>query len=262
MKIRLLQAMKNKIALILTRTLSLSVYFIFAHYTLSAQEVSDKLLYNKALRETENQYNHLLKENLRLYNGNEFVPPAGFGQKLIGFPYFLSDQYLPGSVFYDGKLYNNINLKYELPEDRLIVITPSTNSPIVLHSEKIVFFTIAGHEFFSIPKEKAAIMKTVKHYYERIYNGNEICWVLRDKTLKLSSSAEEQSASFIEHDQYFLEKNNLIYPANSKNELLSAILSSSGDLRKFIRQNNLKFNETIESSIISVLQYIDQVKNN
>jgi hypothetical protein len=58
-----------------------------------------------------------------------------------------------------------------------------------------------------------------------------------------------------------LEKGSAFYTVGSKKELLNALSDRKAELKKFIRQNKLKFKNETESSLIKAIQYYDQTKN-
>ena len=236
------------------------ICFLICHVAFSQSE-ADSALYNQSLKNVNAFYKNEIKENLHLYAGNEYVKPSALGQKVNGFPYFLSDSLLEGSIYYDGSFYNGVSIHYQIFNEKLIVNVPFYNTLIELHNEKIKFFFIGHHEFLKIPPDAASALHTNKLYYERLYSGQETLWAIREKRFILSAKAEDQSDNYFEYDQYFLEKGSAFYTVGSKKELLNALSDRKAELKKFIRQNKLKFKNETESSLIKAIQYYDQTKN-
>ena len=80
----------------------------------------------------------------RLFNGREYIRN---GTPAKGSPFFESDSLQLGSLSYDGILYRDIALEYDMISDELIIHNFAGDALISLTPEKITFFSIAGHRF-------------------------------------------------------------------------------------------------------------------
>ncbi len=224
-----------------------------------SQTETDSLLYKISLGETYSLYKKEIKENLNLYAGNEYAAPDPFGQKVIGSPFFLSENFLLGSLFYNNILYDSIYMHYQLPGDKVIINDPFNYIHIELSNEKISFFVIANHKFTKISVNAAEALHTTKIYYEELYSGKELIWSIRNKNFTLSPKAEDQTASYVELDQYFLQTGNTYHKIDSEKELLNA-LGVKKELKKYIREHKLNFKKNFEYAIVNVVQYYDNLK--
>jgi len=237
------------------------MYCLFNFHCVYAQTLSDSAIYTLSLNQAYTFYKKTIGENLHLFTGNEYVAPSAKGQKLLGNPYFLSDQFLDGSIYYDGRYYEQIPMHFQIQDEKLIITHPVTHTPIELLNEKISYFTIGNYEFFKIPAQTASLLHTSKLYYNRLYNGSVIIWALRDKKYTLSAKAEDQTATYKEYDQYYLQKGNNFYSIESEKELLKVLPEKKAELKKFIRLHYLKFNADLEKNLILTVQYYDQINN-
>jgi hypothetical protein len=237
------------------------IYCLFPLHSIYAQALSDSAVYSQSLDQAFTFYKKTMGENLHLYSGNEYVAPSAQGQKLLGNPYFLSDQFLEGSIHYDGSYYEKIPMHFQIQDEKLILTHPVTHTTIELLNEKISNFTISNYEFFKIPPDIASLFHTSKLYYNRLYNGSVIIWVLRDKKYTLSAKAEDQTATYKEYDQFFLQKGTVFFSVESEKGLLKVLPEKKAELKKFIRLHHLKFNADIENNLLQAVQYYDQIKN-
>jgi hypothetical protein len=57
---------------------------------------------------------------------------------------------------------------------------------------------------------------------------------------------------------YYIERNQKYYRVNSKSAVLTLFKDKEGAVKQFIRQNKLKFNNDIESDLITVVAYADK----
>jgi hypothetical protein len=85
--------------------------------------------------------------------------------------------------------------------------------------------------------------------------------VLRDKKYTLSAKAEDQTATYKEYDQFFLQKGTVFFSVESEKGLLKVLPEKKAELKKFIRLHHLKFNADIENNLLQAVQYYDQIKN-
>src|SRR5215467_11071975 len=93
--------------------------FLFSSSQLFAQDfLPDTVLYKRALDQTLT-YNHsLATRTYGLYTGILYVRDY---YNVKGHPFFQVDSFQKGEVFYNGMLYKNIDLLYDLSHDNVIV---------------------------------------------------------------------------------------------------------------------------------------------
>ena len=240
-------------------TLFISI-FLFQTIIAVAQSKTDSSIYHESLTNTVQYFKKSIKENLHLFEGDEYVYPPSFGQKIFGFPYYFSDGLLPGSIYYNGQFYDNVMMRFDLLNEKVVIIDPYFNVPIELHNEKIDSFFIDQHEFIQMTPRNDDALHTNRFFYERLYNGKEILWSIHEKKLMLSAKAEEQSANYVQYDQYYLQKDSVFFGFDGKKKLLSLLSDKKSELKKFIRKNKLKFKTGSEKSFIKIIQYYDQIK--
>ncbi len=65
-------------------------------------------------------YNQSLNEELHLFNGKE---DKGYAYRFDnGTPYFLTNDWSKGSLNYDGKVYENVSLLYDVVSDEVVYL--------------------------------------------------------------------------------------------------------------------------------------------
>ena len=77
-----------------------------------------------------------------------------------------------------------------------------------------------------------------KLYAEKIYAGNETIWGIYEKKFTLSSKAEDQTATYLDYNEYYLEKENTFYEIDSENKLVTLLKDHKSELKKFISKNS------------------------
>ncbi len=238
---------------------TLFTVFIICLLSVQSQPSADSSIYLKSVQKSKDVYKTFIAENSHLYAGNEYFKPSTQGQKLIGTPYFHTDSFLVASVFYDDKRYDSILLHFEIPDNALVLTNPVTNTSYQLLNEKVAYFIIDHHEFDKLDVKAALAMHTNKLYAEKIYTGKETIWGIYEKKFTLSSKAEDQTATYLDYNEYYLEKENTFYEIDSENKLVTLLKDHKSELKKFISKNKLKFKKDPENTLQKTLFYYDQL---
>jgi hypothetical protein len=147
--------------------LFLIIFFISATSMLYAQERSVET-------EFYNWFDEIIgRENTAIFNGVEYVEKHVMINEKHKF--FLTSLFKPGTIYYEGQTFYNVNMKYNIFEDLIIVRLPRTaggEDSFQLHSEKVQGFDIDGHKFLNITSENEKSGMTGIH--EIIYETEEI----------------------------------------------------------------------------------------
>jgi len=216
---------------------------------------ADSVFLQQAVANLSQAYKKETAENLRLYNGTEYLR-QGHGVK--GFPFFQSADKLMGDVFYDGTLYRDVPMQYDLEEDNLVISDYSGNVFIRLVKEKVRYFIMDGHRFVLLP---AAEGLSQPGFYEELYAGKIHAYVKRQKKMALSVNASDNDAAYLPVAGYFIEKQGIFYGISSERSALSVLNDKKELLKKYIRSNKLNFKKHPEIFIARLSDYYTQLKN-
>src|ERR1700741_4412256 len=115
-------------------------FFFFPH--LIAQDLlPDSAIYRISFDQTLAYNNSLATKTSGLYTGSLYVRDYF---KVKGHPFFQIDSFQKGEVFYNGVLYKNTNLLYDLSNDN-VILEYVEGIRLILVPEKISYFNLAGH---------------------------------------------------------------------------------------------------------------------
>jgi hypothetical protein len=220
-----------------------------------AQSSPDSVLYNESVSGIHQVYLNEIGDNAQIYHGSEYIRN---GLKANGFPFFESDSLLTGSISYQGFLYMNQNLYYNLVSDELIIKNYLHNAFITLSPEKVDSFTIGTHAFLQI-KSNAANRLITGGYYEQLSSGDPAVYARREKRLASGTGSEE--AKYIQYNYYFIKLKNVFYAVEGKKSLLDILKDQEDVLKKYIRTNKLNFKKNLESSLVLTVNYYSQLKH-
>jgi hypothetical protein len=233
----------------------LTIHFICISSETYAQQAPDSVLYKESLANIHQVYLKQIGNNAQIYHGREFIRN---GQKANGFPFFESDNILVGSVSYQGTIYQNKNVYYNIVSDELITNNYLNNAFIVLAPEKIDSFVIQQHVFVPLISDKSNHLEK-DGYYDQLYAGEPGLYAKREKRLVVGSGSEE--TKYIQHDDYFIKLKNVFYAVDGKSELLDILKDQEDVLKKYIRTNKLNFKKDLESSLVLTTIYYSQLKH-
>jgi hypothetical protein len=233
----------------------LTIHFICISSETYAQQPSDSVLYNASLTNIHQVYLKQIGDNAQIYHGREFIRN---GQKANGFPFFESDNLLVGSVSYQGTIYPDKNVYYNIVDDELITNNYLNNAFIVLAPEKVDSFVIQQHVFVPLISDKYNHLEK-DGYYDQLYSGEPGLYAKREKRLVVGSGSEE--TKYIQHDDYFIKLKNVFYAVDGKSELLDVLKDQADVLKKYIRTNKLNFKKDLESSLVLTTIYYSQLKH-
>jgi hypothetical protein len=215
---------------------------------------ADSSFRSQAIRYAHTRYVRSTSDQARLYNGAEYV---GHLPTIKGHP-FADSLWRTGSITYDGVTYQNIRLLYDVVDD--VVIVPHSDSVyrIQLQSIKINRFSIPNRNFIRIVRDTAHNVGLRTGFYEQLYDGRSKVLVKRVKTIKTELVQNSVKEEYLSEYSYYIGKNGLFYPVKSKRSVLNLFADQKKPLRKYIRENRIKFGRYRESAIVKLTQQYDE----
>jgi hypothetical protein len=227
----------------------------------NAQQSPDASVRQSSANFPADYVNARINPDSRLFNGREYIRN---GTPAKGSPFFESDSLQLGSLSYDGILYRDIALEYDLVSDQLIIHNFAGDALISLVPEKIAFFSIAGHHFrYIVPAAAAPTTPGLPEpgFYEELYATPRLALLARRKKTLQFPSTEEEQPKYIQADWYFLLINDKAYPIRNKNDLMAVLNDKKDLLKKFIRKNKLSFKQQhFENSLLQTTIYYQGIK--
>ena len=143
-----------------------------------------------------------------LYNGSEYTYNAYYPFTINeGHPFFQSNNFDTGAVFYNNILYEKVLLLFDIIKDELLIRDPSRIYIIKLNTERIGWFNLRGHTFVRLLQDNTNNAGVNQGFYDLLYNGNTSLFRKVSKTLKENSSSSAGINDYIvESDEYFIKK--------------------------------------------------------
>lgn len=174
-----------------------------------------------------------------------------------GSPYFLTDSFTIGNVSYDGLIYQQVSLLYDMVKDEIIVRHPN-RFPLALIKDKTDSFSFAGHAFikFKEPNEAGAASE---NFYEQLYSGHIKLLAKKRKLIEESTEGPSVIRKIRSRTQYYILRDGDLWATKNKNTLLSLLKDKRNELQQFIKSNDLRFKENFEEDMVKTVAYYDQL---
>ena len=188
-----------------------------------------------------------------LYNGGQYIDYNSLADE---HPYYLSEDWMTGTIIYDGQRYEDVSILYDIWADKVIV-EHFTGAFIELVTAKISSFEIRGHSFRKFTKADDSKGAITEGFYDVLYDGKTKVVARHEKLFEETIQSQQLVREFNEKNKYYIIRNGAFFPANSKRAVLQILSDKKKELRKYIRDYALDFRKR-ETSIVSVAKFYDQ----
>ena len=173
-------------------------------------------------------------------------------------PYYRGDiNFYPGRVSYYGVVYDNVQLRFDQLEQRIVVLTPVGNAICVPEKEHVEWFEMDGHRYVPDPEDStryAALISDgskngVKLYYSqwKTYDGE-----------KLVSGERRYQKTLATDDHYALvTPDGKAHHVKRAKHIAKLFPEQKAQIRQLVKQNRLSFSKRErEKSLGKVVQQL------
>src|SRR5687768_1130670 len=102
-------------------------------------------------------YYDAMGEQSPLYNGREYVEYSGTIQ--VGHPFYNTTEFSKGSITYEGMVFNDAMILYDIVKDKVIIRHFNQIFRIDLPVEKIQDFRVLDHHFIRLYPDSTGIIE-------------------------------------------------------------------------------------------------------
>lgn len=198
------------------------------------------------------------KTNTGVFNGTEYFNK--FRTINEKHQFFKGDQFYKGSLLLTEASYPDLDLKYDVYLDELIIGNLEIlGSPMtVIDKGKVVAFTIGNSSFVNIKKEEESSDRALSGYAEILSEKNSLVLLKKHKkAISRKTNSKRAYYEFKDGHYYFLKYKNQLYPLKNLKSLISifpdqkTILKTSYDSHQRLKKTQP---DVFFKSIISDLQ--------
>jgi hypothetical protein len=194
-------------------------------------------------------------EKQLIYNGKIW---HNLYPRVKGDPFFLSGDFLTGNVFFNGREFQNMKIKYDICNDEVILyINPLTI--ITLNKEMIKEFTIEYqnrlHHILNMGNDSASLLNG---FVNVLYDGPTALFVKYIKKVDIQSLNRLNDEFYQRHRIYIRKDGEIVY-VSGRRELFKLLEDRKTEIRNYIKGDRLNLNVIRKDpdSFIPVLQFYD-----
>lgn len=243
------------------RVCAVALCALFPQVLYGQNEAGDSTFVDRSVSLAISMYDETVRNQLMLYNGEEYNP---YPEPYDDYPYFGSEYWEEGSVFYYGEWYHDVSMQYDIFKDELVIEHYGQSgymAQVKLHSDKVDSFVLLGHTFIRIEGDSLDNQGLRPGFYDLLYNGDTRIICRRRKSVIKNIELATLTISFSEKDSYFLIKNGTAFPVRNKSTVLKVLKDKKKILNQSARKGKLDFVHNKENAIIQMVRYYDELKD-
>ncbi|WP_029271785.1 hypothetical protein [Flavobacterium sp. KJJ] len=203
------------------------------------------------------------KENLDINNGVLYTNPyRTIDDNNL---YFLGDKFEKGNLTYNGQIYYDNALKYDVYRD-ILILNPAGTSELIgvsLNTEKVDSFTISNRNFVKIHKEQYNLPEFLTGYYETAkFSDNFIFYIKHSKSIQKKVKDDGAYYYFKDNNHFYLDYKKNLYPINSKNDLINLFPEQKKQINEFYLMNRSIRKSDLNQFMKNLMKYINTSLSN
>jgi len=191
-----------------------------------------------------------IAQELHIYNGSEYT---AFYRGMKNHPFLTTDLTETGDVFYDGALYKNLRLNYNIADNQVYFRYEKLGYNIRLLNEKISYFIINGRKFENLSTN----VNLNQPFYELLYSGHMKVYAIHEKVIRQPLKAEDP-LFFVQYNKYYISYKGKLTQVNNLSSVLAVLPDKENITRKWMRSQKLNFKKDPERSIVKVVDFADK----
>ena len=146
-----------------------AIFFVALVRPVWSQALTDAAQLQKKINALEKIYKEAIDADPHLFNGSEYIQ---YSRNTEGFPFYVSESPIAGSLTYSNTKYKNVFLQYDILTDKVIIEHPTLSGSVQLVDENIQNFTLDKKSFIRIADSTKVNLST--GYYELLYAGKKL----------------------------------------------------------------------------------------
>jgi hypothetical protein len=146
---------------------------------------------------------------------------------------------------------------YDQVKDKL-VLKRFDGFPVELRSDKIIFFTLAGHTFIYINRNHPTGLK--EGFYDRLAEGDLGILARRTKLFEEQVNEMQLRQRFVETITYYALKGDSYDIIKNKASLLNVVGGKKKEIQQHLRKKGIKFKRNRELALIAAADYYNQTQ--
>ncbi|MCC6289755.1 MAG: hypothetical protein IT249_17905 [Chitinophagaceae bacterium] len=237
------------------QTILILLFFQAANPAFSQEQNTDSALVAGQQKNTIQLYYNSLDFQSGLYNGSEYIVYVHLLKD--GHPYLDTTTLTNGTVFYDGMLYSNVPMLYDIVKDELIVQHFNKVFHIQLVQSKVDEFNFLGRPFVHLGRDTTKQGNVKNGFYEILYDGQVKLYAKRIKTIQEFIPDMQVERRVFSNNRYFIYKDSVFHEVYNQSSVIKVLKDKRFDYKQALRKQHIKFRRQREAAMKLVLQQYD-----
>lgn len=236
------------------------ITFSFLVFTCLATVIPDKAIAQETYESSVDILdlaNSIYRADDRLLNGKYYKPRHFFAE---GHPYFNKNEWVDGTLFIKGILYNRIPIKYNIEDDKIIIKSILKNrisKDILLHNSFVDSLIIGSHIFHNT--NNFSLDNTIG-IAELIYRGNISAYFKHSSEFKDELSERQQHGKYLNaRKRLFLFDKDSFISIQTKKDLLAYFEEHKKEVKQFLRKNRISIKKASNRQIVKLIQFCEHL---
>ncbi len=232
-------------------------YLIFLSSELNAQAtvLSNDLLI-KSIDHQNTKFQQIVNTSAPLYNGTVYIK---YWNKVIGHPYFDSDQFKTADISFQNFIYRDIPLKYDLVKNQLVIFNATKEFEMAILNDYVSEFKINNHRFIKINADSVHEYNPGPGFYELLYNGHSSVIANYYKRIEASLKAEDNTSSFVKYNKFFVFSLNEYHEVKRISDYFNLFKDQKEQLKKYMRKGKLNYIKDPAKTLVELATYLDTI---
>ena len=243
------------------------LFLAFFTITLNASaqlSANDSAVYTASVKNALTIYHRSLEKPSGLFNGSQYVIYSHLIRD--DHPYFQSDSMNIGNIVYDGVLFENVPMYYDLVKEMIVINDPYKIYRLSLINEKVSSFEVLDHKFIRLETDSLNHRAIATGFYDVLYKGTINLYERELKKMQEVITNQELYRIIIPQNNFYLEIAGEFHSVNSKRSFLKLMGDRKKEIQQFIKKNKLNYRKDKENTLIRAVSYYDTLltanKNN
>lgn len=230
--------------------------FFFPALTAGAQSIApDTAVYMPGVDSAIAVYQRFRGDESNLYAGLAQEP---YNLTTKDYPFFGVNQWYVGSVCYDGTLYKNAVMKYDLVKNQLLVQNMANQDAFYLFSPRVRYFTLGDRLFINI-QQNGNKNAPPAGFYEVLCKGPITLLEQHSKAYQETITTTTVEQRFDEKSRFYALKDQVYYPLSGMKSLYALTGNLKAQLHKELRKQHIKPRQDLRLALVTVAQSYNQL---
>lgn len=187
-----------------------------------------------------------------LYQGIEYL---FYGHGIDGHPYYETDSFRRGSVWYNGLEFDDADLLYDISRDQLIIPYRYSTGMLQLVTAKISRFSIGGQSFIQVSSDTNLVNTPEEGFYELVYDSKSVQLLVKHRK-DIKVPAKTDAKPFFNYvATYFIKKNNRFYLIRGEKDVLAMMPEKKAEIKKIVKEQQLSFRKNKVGYLVTLLKH-------